>query len=229
MAWLGFFLSFFYYILEVLDPTNYHVWFHLLPTTLDRRGRKFIWLLKLDNANGGNQTQAAITASESAIHYTIASRQLCYIIKNIRFSSAGCFCFSLENFHQKSLRCLQQKSNLSFSFFSPKFLLPNVSSAFSARRYFIAYLNFLSPFSVSDALAEIFDKLLANNFHLLYLAQKENVNFFLPPFSNCNKVVLTSQYFRSRVSFSDIDHWLRGKHRFWRPRALIVLGCQPSS
>ena len=114
-----------------------------------------------------------------------------------------------------------------FIFFS-KVFLPNVSSAFSARRYFIAYLNFLSPFSVSDALAEIFDKLLANNFHLLYLAQKENVNFCLPPFSNCNKVVLTSQYFRPRVSFSDIDHWLRGKHRFWRPRALIVLGCQPS-
>ena len=124
MAWLGFFLSFFYYILEVLDPTNYHVWFHLLPTTLDQKGRKFIWLLKLDCADGGNQTRAASTASESAIHYTIASRQLCYIIKNMRVSFAGCFCFSLENFHQKSLLCLQQKSNLSFSFFSPKFFFP---------------------------------------------------------------------------------------------------------
>ena len=35
MAWLGFF-----YILKTLDHAIYHVWFHPLPTTLDRRGRK---------------------------------------------------------------------------------------------------------------------------------------------------------------------------------------------
>ena len=69
------------------------------------------------------------------------------------------------------------------SFFARKFLFPTY--AFSGGRYFIAYL---SPFRVSDALAEIFDKLLANNFHLLYLVQKENVNFCLPPFSNCSRL-----------------------------------------
>ena len=35
------FLSFFY-ILEIQDHANYYVWFNLLHTTLDLRGRKII-------------------------------------------------------------------------------------------------------------------------------------------------------------------------------------------
>ena len=38
--------------------------------------RKIFWILLLFAfANGGNQTQVASTASERAIHYTIAPRQ----------------------------------------------------------------------------------------------------------------------------------------------------------
>ena len=64
----------------MLDHAIYLVWFHLLPTTLDLRGRKIIWILQLDNANGGNRTQAARTASASATYYTIASRHVTHMI-----------------------------------------------------------------------------------------------------------------------------------------------------
>ena len=75
LARIFLFLSLFSYILEMLDHANYHVWFHLLPTTLDRRGRTIIWILQLcNNADGGHQTRVAGTASERAIYYTIASR-----------------------------------------------------------------------------------------------------------------------------------------------------------
>ena len=47
---------------------------HPIIRTLDRRGRKIIWILRLDNADGRNWTWAARAASKSAIRYTIASR-----------------------------------------------------------------------------------------------------------------------------------------------------------
>ena len=40
----------FFYILGMLDHANYCVCFHLLPTTLNWRGRKIIWILQLVNA-----------------------------------------------------------------------------------------------------------------------------------------------------------------------------------
>ena len=63
-----------FYILETLDHAIYRVRFHLLPTTLDRRGRKIIWILQLNNADGVSRTWAASTASERTILYTNASR-----------------------------------------------------------------------------------------------------------------------------------------------------------
>ena len=78
MVQLGFSLSFFYYIYETLDHANYCVRSHCLPSTLDRRGRKII-ATRPNYADGGNQTRAASTATESAIHYTIPFR---LVIKN---------------------------------------------------------------------------------------------------------------------------------------------------
>ena len=65
---------FFLYILETLDHAKLSSLVPL-PTTLDREGEKIIWILQLNYADGGNRTRAASTASKSAIHYTIASRQ----------------------------------------------------------------------------------------------------------------------------------------------------------
>ena len=62
----------------MLDHAIYHVWFHLLPSTLDRRGRKII-ATRPNYTDCGNQTRAASTATESAIHYIIPFR---LVIKN---------------------------------------------------------------------------------------------------------------------------------------------------
>ena len=59
----------------MLDHATYRVWFHLVPTTLDRGGRKVIRILQLDNTDSVNQTWAASTTSENAIHFTIANWQ----------------------------------------------------------------------------------------------------------------------------------------------------------
>ena len=71
---------FFLFVLGTLDHAIYRAWFHLSSTTADWRGTKIIWILQNQNANGGNQTQAASKASENAIHYTTRVHEKWFLV-----------------------------------------------------------------------------------------------------------------------------------------------------
>ena len=81
--------SFFLLYMETLDHPNFSVWLHFFLTYhLIPRGRNHLNIAKVAFADGGNRTQAACTASECAIHYSIASRHSTrFLILEIDLSS----------------------------------------------------------------------------------------------------------------------------------------------
>ena len=68
-------IFFIFYILGMVHHTNYFVWFFFPDNLYTGERKKIICKLKLHSkkCDGENQTQTANEASESAIHYTIAS------------------------------------------------------------------------------------------------------------------------------------------------------------